>query len=459
MSLLAAHINDAGLSVYGDRGILYREPGFALLEDQELITGEAAYRNARLKPRRIYSRFWSNLRTDPLEDARFRHLSAADLVSRQLDTMWQAVSADGDRLVVAVPPYMNSDQLGLFLGVAADLNVPVVALVDAAVAATRREYRGAVPVHVDFSLHGASATRLSQDGQTQVERSELIEGAGIVALTDAWIKVIAEAFVRQSRFDPLHTAETEQYMQDRLPEWLSSATGDGGAELEIAYRGIEHRAEIELLELITAVDAVYQQLVGQLRAVYRADESPAIQLSDRAARLPGLADTLTARVGGDVFVLEPGATCRGLAARCREMQRSTDSVSLLRQLPWDQAAASAEAQPENEEHSRPSHVLFGSVAYPIGEAPLVLGSQSPGQGSGEGRFLDLPGNMPGLSRQHCSLYVRGGQGVVEDYSRYGTFLNGHRIDGSAVLQTGDVLRVGTPGHELSMILAEDAHGA
>ncbi len=457
MSLLAAHINDAGLSVYGDKGILYREPGFALLEDQELVTGEAAYRNARLKPRRIHSRFWSELKTDPLEDARFRHLSAADLVSQQLDTMWRAVSADAnaDRLVVAVPPYMNGEQLGLFLGIAADLGIPIVALVDAAVAATRREYQGAVPVHVDFSLHGASATRLSQEGQAQVERSELIEGAGIVALTDAWIKVIAEAFVRQSRFDPLHTAETEQYMQDRLPEWLSTATGDGGAELEIAYRGIEHRAEVEILELITAVDAVYQQLVGQLRAVYRADELPAIQLSDRAARLPGLADTLTARVGGDVFVLEPGATCRGLAARCREMQRSTDSVSLLRQLPWDQTAASTAAAPENEEHSRPSHVLFGSVAYPIGETPLVLGSQS----SGQGRFLDLPGDMPGLSRQHCSVYVSGGQGVVEDYSRYGTFLNGHRIDGSAVLQTGDVLRVGTPGHELCMILAEDAHGA
>ncbi|MEO1246293.1 MAG: FHA domain-containing protein [Pseudomonadota bacterium] len=455
MSLLAAHINDAGIAVYGDQGILYREPGFALLEDRELVIGETAYRNARLKPRRIHSRFWSELRTDPLSDARFRHLSAADLVSRQLEKLWQTVGDKGDRLIVAVPPYMSGDQLGLFLGIAADLRVPIVALVDAAVAATRREYTAAAPVHVDFSLHSASTTRLSQNGQAQVERSALIEDAGTVALTDAWIKSIAEAFVQQSRFDPLHTAETEQYMQDRLPEWLQRATADGRAELEIDYRGIEHRAEVELLDLIAAVDAVYQRVVSQLRAVYRADELPAIQLSDRAARLPGLADTLAARVGGDVFVLEPGATCRGLAARCREMQRSTSNVSLLRQLPWDQAAASATTPSGTETNGRPSHVLFGSRAYAIDETPLVLGSQS----SEPGRFLDLPADMPGLSRQHCMLRIQGGQCVVEDYSRYGTYLNGHRIDGSAVLQIGDLLRVGTPGHELRMIVTEGAHGS
>ena len=41
---------------------------------------------------------------------------------------------------------------------------------------------------------------------------------------------------------------------------------------------------------------------GQVRALYRADETPALQLSDRAASMPGLADILTARVGGELFV-------------------------------------------------------------------------------------------------------------------------------------------------------------
>ena len=52
-----------------------------------------------------------------------------------------------------------------------------------------------------------------------------------------------------------------------------------------------------------------------------------------------------------------------------------------------------------------------------------------------------------------------GQCVIEDYSRYGTFLNGHKIDGSAVLQVGDLVRLGTPGFELRLIMTEADDGA
>jgi hypothetical protein len=455
VSLLAVHINDAGITVFGDRGIVYREPGFALLEDDGLVTGEEAYRNARLKPRRIQNTFWRDLSLEPLADTRFKHLSSAELVSHQLESLWKTVSAHGDRLIVAIPPYMSGEQLGLFLGIAAELDIPIVAMVDAAVAATRREYPGGVPVHVDLSLHNACVTRLSQNTQAQVEKSALADGAGQLALTDAWIRFIAAAFVKQSRFDPLHTAETEQELQDRLPEWLARASANQRTEVVVNYRGIDHRAEIELIDLVGAVDPVYQRIIAQLRAIYRADEYPAMQLSDRAARLPGFADMLKARVGGEVFLLEPGATGRGLAARCREMQRSTANVSLLRQLHWDQAAAALTVEDAAVDSGRPSHLLFGARAFEIGEKPIVLGSQ-PADGD---RHVDLPADMPGLSRRHCAVYHRGAQCVVEDYSRYGTYLNGHRIEGSAVLQIGDGLRIGTPGHELTLIATEEAHGA
>ena len=67
--------------------------------------------------------------------------------------------------------------------------------------------------------------------------------------------------------------------------------------------------------------------------------------------------------------------------------------------------------------------------------------------------------MPGVSRKHCTLSVENGQCVIRDYSRYGTFLNGHRLDGSAVLQTGDLIRIGTPGFELRLITTETDDGA
>lgn len=452
MTLLAAHLNDAGLLLTDGERILCREPGYAWLKDDGLVTGREAWANASLEPRRIQNHFWDDLRTAPLMDARFQHLTAADLVSRQLETLWQRVAKPGDRLALAVPGYMNNENLGLLLGIALDLDIPVVAMVDAAVAATRRQYTNAVPVHVDLSLHSAMLTRLLQEGQAQYERSAVVAESGMLDLYAIWLRVIAESFVQQSRFDPLHTAQTEQMLQDRILEWLAVASSRDSVPMAIEYRGIAHEAEISSLDFVTAATPVYQNIVSNLRALYRAGETPALQLSDRAARMPGLADTLQARVGGEVFLLEPGATARGLVRRCAETRAGT-AVSLARHLPWDQAPVSVDVG-GRQGAAQPTHILLGNNAVSVGGEALILGTQT---SEGE-RWLDLGQGVAGVSRRHCDISAVNGQCIVTDHSRYGTFLNGHRIDGSAVLQTGDVLRVGTPGVELRMICVEAEHG-
>jgi len=450
---LAVHLNDAGISVQSEKQILYREPGFALLDDDQLTTGSAAFAQARVKPRRIHNGFWSDLKTAPLADGRFHHLSAADIVSRQLEQIWQRISADA--IVAAVPAYMSTANLSLFLGIAAELHLPVAGMVDAAVAATRREYQGAVPVHVDLSLHSTLLTRLAQSGQASVDRSAVVDQCGMIALFDAWTALIAETFVQQSRFDPLHTAETEQILQDNMQDWLAVAAARDTVTMEINYRGINHAAELESLQLIAAAAPVYHRIVSSLRALYRADETPALQLSDRVARMPGLADILTARVGGDIYLLEPGATTRGLLTRCRDLKAGDAAVSLVRKLPWDQSPVAAKESGTMRQGGHPTHLLVDNQAFAIDAKPLTLGSQP----DDSGRSIDLLQDMPGVSRRHCSLQQENGQCVVRDFSRYGTFLNGHRIDGSAVLQVGDLVRLGTPGYEFRLITTEAGDGA
>jgi hypothetical protein len=454
MGLLAAHLNDAEIIVVNEDKILYREPGFALLEDDHLVSGAEAYANASLKPRRIQNHYWSQLHTESLPDKRFHHLSAADLVSRQLEQIWKRVASHGDQLAIAVPAYMSHENLGLLLGIATELGIPVVAMCDAAVCATRRHYEHAVPVHIDLSLHSSLLTRLMQEGQVQVDRTQVIDDSGLLLLHESWLKVIAEAFVQQSRFDPLHTAETEQMLQDKMPGWLTKAGTSAIVPVEVEYRGITHHAEIESLELVAAAGPVYQSIVSSLRALFRAEETPAIQLSGRAARMPGLADTLKTRVGGEVFLLEAGATARGLIKRCQPEQKS-GGLTLSRHMPWDQTPVIVESQDAGRNGGQPSHLLFGHNAYSLQGEPLVLGSQV----AGDERWLDLQQEMPGMSRRHCVIGPDNGQFVVTDHSRYGTFLNGHRIDGSAVLQTGDLIRIGTPGFEFRLITAEDQSGS
>ncbi len=455
MSRLAIHLNDAGITLSDGERIVYREPGYAWLGDGQLTTGNEAFAHSRIDPRRIQHRFWSDLTTTPLADRRFSHLSAADLAISQLERAWQVAGGGADELVVAVPPYMTADNLALFLGIAGELDLPVVAMVDAAVASTRREYTGAIPVHVDLSLHRATLTRLAQPSMAQTDRAEIVENAGLYALYDLWLSVVAEAFVRQSRFDPLHVAETEQMLLDRLGGWLAEASRSDSVLMEIEAGGTTYSAEIDSLALIGAAAPVYQQLATILRTLFRAEDLPAIQVTERVARMPGLTDLLKARVGGEVFMLEPGATTRGAYARCRGGAGGASGVSLLRQLPWDQAAVDMAAHAaETTESGVPTHLLYGHTAYQIGNSPLFLGSEE----GGDDRFVALAADMPGVSRRHCSLARRNGQCVIEDHSRYGTFLNGHRIDGSSVLQVGDALRIGSPGFEFQLITTDRGHG-
>ena len=449
----AVHINDAGITLLDGAKILYREPGFALLEDGHLVTGSEAFRQARIKPRRIQNRFWSDLTTDQLPDQKKSHLSAADLVSQQLEQM-MGVAASSD-IVMVIPAYMSSQHLGLLLGIAGELQMPITAMVDAAAAATRREYKGAIPVHIDISLHSTTLARLSQPGQVQVEKTNVLNGCGISALTDAWLHMVSNAFVQQSRFDPLHTAETEQLLINKMDGWLSDAARNDRVHLEIDAANGSYEANVESLAFIGAAAAVYQQITSNLRAMFRADEVPALQLTDRAARLPGLADMLKARVGGEVFVLEPGATARGALARVSDTGGTNAGVSLIRQLPWDQAAASIAAEVVDTAQSGvPTHMLFRNTAHVIDSSALSLGSEP----SDDGRVVVLDTEMPGISRRHCSLKRVNGQCVIEDYSRYGTFLNGHRIDGSTVLQIGDSVRIGSPGFEFRLITTDVENG-
>jgi len=452
---LALHLNDAGLTTSDGENITYREPGFAWLGDDRLTTGNQAFSHSRIDPRRIQHRFWSELDTAPLSDTRFSHLSTADLASRQLEQIWKATGQGVEELVVAVPAYMTAESLGLFLGITGELGLPVVGLVDAAVAATRREYAGAVPVHIDVSLHQATLTRLAQPGMVQTDRTEVLEDAGTYALYDSWLTTIVDAFVQQSRFDPLHTAETEQMLLDRLDGWVSQACRAERVEMQLESGGTRYEASIEALTMIGAAAPVYQKIANMLRAFYRAEDLPAIQVTDRVARLPGLTEMLKVQIGGEIFVLEPGATARGALARCRGDTKSSGGVSLLRQLPWDQSAIDIRQHVvDSRESGVPTHVLFGHQAYALGNLPLVLGSDI----NEDERILALATDMPGLSRRHCSLARKNGQCVLEDHSRYGTFLNGHRIDGSSVLQVGDAIRIGSPGFEFQLITTDENNG-
>jgi pSer/pThr/pTyr-binding forkhead associated (FHA) protein len=94
-------------------------------------------------------------------------------------------------------------------------------------------------------------------------------------------------------------------------------------------------------------------------------------------------------------------------------------------------------------------VVLEGRAHAIDARPLVIGL-----GGGAGRRIVLGGSGAGISRAHCTLLREGARTIVRDHSRYGTFVNGERVDGESEVGAGDRLRVGSPGLVLELVAVD-----
>ena len=452
---LGLHLNDAELTLVSQGNIVYREPGYAMIDNEEFSFGNKAYKHARTNPRQIHNRFWSDLLLTPSSNKNFHNLSRADIASYHLEDILQSNITSDESMVVVVPPYFDSSALSLFLGIAADLKLPISVLVDSAVAATRCEYKNAVPIHVDISLHYTTLSRLTQQQGIYIDKVEIIENCGISEMCNAWLNVIAKSFVEQSRFDPMHKAETEQVLLNQLEGCLDSVLKQENIKLSLEYLGVKHSAEIDSKTFKSAASSFFHLISDKLRYLYNADEIPAIQVTDRVAKLPGLLETLQDSSRGEIFTLEPGATIQGGLSRLKNNADTKSEISLLKQLPWDKPSISVESnEVKNFVVNSPTHIIFRNKAYKLHESPLVIGYQV----DDEPYFLATEYNLSGVSRRHCIVTRIEGRTVIEDVSQYGTFLNGNRINGSSVLKVGDSVRIGTPGVHLELITLDMDNG-
>jgi hypothetical protein len=480
MAVLAIELNDAGIRAVKDTApgleAYPASPGIALWNDDTLLTGREASRLARLKPRWSHDRFWQELDTAPLAPPFPSHLRAADLSHAHLQEIWNATKSDVEEVVLAIPGVFSAKQLGLILGIARACQIPVRGLIDQGVAASLVAQGGDNLIHLDIHLHRAVATKVKVG--TSLERAEIAvdEDTGMARLFDTWAKFLAQAFVRTTRFDPLHRGETEQALYQRLPGWLDSLRQEEFAVLTMEAADKEYSVELTREQIVSAVAPLLDRLARLARASQRAGEPTVLLVTPAVADLPG-AMNLLEDSEVDVVSLPAAAGAMG-AVKMKHAIRSASDQGLRgargerdQALPFITRLSLDATGPEQEASrarrfappaldrgvSAPTHVLCDGHAHAITSRPLVLGLDVPSKTGG----IDLSassGTTAGISRMHCTIYERDGRVVLEDHSSYGTFLNDRRVVGKATLAAGDRLRVGTPGIELRLIKVEDSHG-
>jgi hypothetical protein len=442
---VAIELVAAGLVAARDGAVSPPSPGLALLDPAGLVTGREAAVQARLKPVFAFDRFWSDLTTDPLPRHVPQARSRADLAYRQLVQMWTEVAQPDDDAILVAPGTMRPAELGLLAGIARAARVPVAGYVDLAVAACAPLDACETVLHLDLQLHQAVLTELRGTDVLRRRRVEVAPRVGLRALQAAWAQLVSEAMVRRTRFDPLHQAAAEQQLYDKLPGWLQELADADTVDAQIEAGAGKFAVSLRREQFVFAAEAYYSQLSDLIQAARRAGEPVTIALSARAALLPTLAERCGAMSGAQVVALDEGAAALGALAR-QSAFSDADGDVLLAALERSSAPREGPVAPHGARGQAPTHVIFAGRAHSIAGAPLTLGLTP-----ASGRSLVLDGPAAGVSRSHCTLVEEGGLVQVRDHSRYGTYVNGERVSGSASLAAGDRLRVGTPGIVLELV--------
>ncbi|MBL8269478.1 FHA domain-containing protein [Steroidobacter sp.] len=463
--MLALELIDAALVVARKQGesveVVADAPGVALLEDSQTVTGLDALQRVRRQPLLAHTNFWRGLSTQPLSRPSRVAGTAADVAFAQAEKLLGQFKQESEGVLLAVPAGYNRDQLGLLLGVINETGVRVAGLVDAALAACSLEPAPARVLHLDLELHQALLTVLEYSGGEHPglkrSRYEIALRHGLLGIQQSLVQFIAENFVRKTRFDPLHDANSEQRLVDQLPAWLAELQQAETVTLSFQFGERELQLEVERSQLIAAAEPHYLELLRLVQGARVAGMPIELRLSQRVASMPGLLDRFRTLRDCTIQVLPPAAAAWGTLQYAGSIRRAPDSLALVYQLPVPRAdsgdveSSDVEATPPQ---LRPTHVLFQGRAWSITEQPLTIGWAV----EGRARALTLPNALPGISRAHCTLVRRNGAVMVEDHSTYGSFVNDEKVSGRTPLTVGDRLRLGSPGVTLDLIQLVNDHG-
>jgi hypothetical protein len=440
---LALELVDSGLIMVSPRGhVSASSPGLAIVDDNTVEVGLDAARSGRLKPRRLHSRFWQSLGTEPLARPFPHHLRTADLAHAHLQSLWTSTGGTAEEVLVAVPGLWSEEQLGLLLGIAGACGMPIRGLVDVAVAAAADRETRPRCLHLDLHLHRAVLTEMGHGSEIVRRAVDEETRVGLLGLQDIWARTLARKFVRTTRFDPLHKAATEQILYIQLPDHLAALDERESTPVTISSSGRRHTVDLERRDVVGAATPAYEILSSWIRSRSKGDETTLL-LGDRIGALPGLAAHLRETTDLEIITLHPAAAGSAVLHHADRIRSSDASLPMVTRLqgydarPPGPVTIAVNPPPHAAiEMDAPTHLVVGGIAHRITDEAFPLGTVEGEAGEGQG-----PVTIRRL-RDRVVLEFPLGAAVL---------LNGEALDGDAALTTGDRLRLGSSSDEVLLV--------
>jgi hypothetical protein len=372
-------------------------PGFAYHEGSIFTFGRAAEDMWFVHPRRVAHTFWSKLAHDSVSTLNltgrtpsFSELSFFFL--REFNVRLTAAAGSVEKIVLAVPgAYLKDsateeEKIGLLLGMASELKLPLAGIVDMACAALcdprAPGFNPTLPlVVIDVQLEGADLSLLSADERLERKQFLHLPNSGYAHLLKHLTATMGNRFLRHTAFDILEDGRVEQTFFRQTKDFLMSGAEEHRYQINTATRNYELLAKHE--QLTTDAQGFASTLVHAVQSfVDHANVAPGlctIALTARSAGVPGL----DAKLRGSGFLrqirLPVGAAAAGAArmgAGRLTVPSDLSDVPVELSVPLSDtrrvAAAAWEVRLQKSRHvaprSAPSHAIFDGYGHSLGVA-------------------------------------------------------------------------------------------
>jgi len=381
MAAAIIELNDHEIRVAKDGRIVARSPGCAIVQGTNVEIGAAACHQAHLHPRDYHNRFWYQLNQAALRKSSRAARHHADLAFKHLEQIYKDTGAPKE-VVFAIPGGFTKEQLALLLGIAEACKIKTVALVDAAVACAADCVAAGTYRHIEIQLHRAVVTDVVINDYVTRKNIDIINGAGFDKLTARFVAFIADQFLVQSRFDPLHQANTEQLLFNEMPNWLGLLHTRREIKVHIDYRQSRFEARISRDDIVAVAQPIYSEIRDRISA------HDYCLVGSRLAAMPGFIESTA-----NQFVLSESAVFGGCASLA-ERSAGAGGLSLITRLEATDAPTIGMSRDSREPRKptgagidTPTHMLCGARAYEITATPLYLTANGNAERSSSNRSI------------------------------------------------------------------------
>lgn len=430
MSICIIELNDSEIRAARNAKIILRSPGYAVVRKDRLYTGNDALRMAYLNPRETYNRYWDKLNQDALQNPARNYRHHADLAYAHLMAIYQQCGKP-EEVLFAVPGGYSREKLALLLGIAGACPFQAVGLVDSAVAAAAAIVDQGQYQHLDIHLHQTIITHLVAAEQITRTKVELIDDTGLERIYTTVSALIADLFIEQSRFDPLHHAVTEQSLYDQIPKCLQTLCQSNEVLFEIHYKNTTHQAKLHRETLLSRLQPVYEKILQRLSPVQT------LLLGDRVSALPGLTELLP-----NTETLAAETIFKGCSEHQAHIRSTGPALNFVTTLPTTGNPSISAATSDGEvsrtgavtDRMRVTHILAGNQAWPL---------------TRDKTYLSADGNVTASKHNdsRCHVTADAGRIFITPETGQAVYLNGREILGGTEAQPGD--RVEFPGSDSS----------